>query len=588
MDNPKVFYIVSNEKRDHFYHYLVNLYSTQRTKIYWESELCLETVKNFCPTERVSFYPIIFSPDDSYYQKIDDFLKINKRVELISVLSLGYPNSTFSGFHILFIGNNFKNGVKLQNNDYEITIENFILAGIHGENNIKNILRELPDSKHQPLPVCTFRIESPFLEKFTSSVSKTINTILEQSKKEGQKEAVNLEINIDPPKSKVLYELDQLFSKEVKDYLSIDTEEFDTTAFIEKKINQINFHILNNSLEEIKKEYLAIEEKTLEKLNKEKKELKNNIQEYLKNTNNVTFIRQTIEAEIRKIKKKIATPLNINHFSSELSKFLNTTKTRIKNNLSYLKEEIITLKKIKKKWKPYLIYPIIVSAILTLPFFLLNRNLLEFIAGTLQQVLFSFSILIVISFTLSFLIRYRKIRKQLKVCKNLLKDLKNVASENLLNSKIADTSYEIIKRKLDIKKAGNLLVDYQNLLGTLDNYYLLYKNYPKTIDSSFNQKSSLILKTNDESQISNIEESLRGALKVIYKKLWKFPDYKTLESDFLEIIIDITKKSMRYFSEGDSQQLLNIFNKALNNFYELLPDKKVFVSLKHPILLDLL
>jgi len=579
---PKIFYILSEEKPIFFYDYLNTLYSTPGIKICWDKSFKPEIVKNFYPSKNISFYPILFpSPQDkesSYCKEIGNFVNKNQRIEFVVPLLLFSPhfqNFTFS-YPALFADKKFKNGIGLKPDDYKVIIENFILTGIHGEEELKSILRNIPCNKNLPLPFCTFRIEENFLENLILKIDEEVKKIYNKSE-EASAEKPDLDINIGPEKREFKDSLPEIIPGDVEDYFFVEEPEFNIDKLVKEKVDKITNLILTNSMGEITN--LKIEEwKDLkEKFEKEKNEKKDNLKEYLRNNYGIKSVRQELEEKVKEIFEKLSFPLDLNYFSSELQQFLLERERLIKKGTLKLKEEISFLNEIKRRWKPYLIFPFIFSLVLFLPVYLKIKKYLFFLRNIPQKFLFSFCGLFFLSLSLSFVIRWLKVKKQFKKCEDVLEELRNISAKNLIKGQIEKLSSKIMKKKFMVKDFGNLVTDYQNLMYSLDNYTSLYKN--SGLNLYFTLESSLLIKTETKIALEDTEggfqEEFYDRTKELYDNLWKFPDCERLKRDFLKIITEFLREKLTGYTSKNYQKLLNEFENILNSkFYELLPLEK--------------
>jgi len=576
MDNkPKFFYILLEED-PLFYNYLYSFYSEDDIKIYWNNNFKPDVVKDFKPEKEISFYIIMKSGENNIFETIKNFLVKNPRIKHVISLSLSPPSFT-SSFPILIVDRKFKNGVELKKDDYQIIIENFILIALYAEPQIINITTNFPyQNNNYSYPLCTFRVETDFFEKFISENKEIISKFLKNTEEITEEENDNFEINVLPEKRNFNETLPEILSEEVEDFLEIAEKKELIDEIVDKKIDELKELVLEKSLKGI---VLEINEwQTLKKNYEEEKNSKKEIlKEVIKKNFKIKYVRQKLEKIINNLSEEVKSQIDIKYFMSELKEYLLKTKENMKNKFLTLREEIIKLNEIKRKIKPYIKNPLKIAFILSLfLYFLKIRKSLPWLMG-LKKTFFIFLIFSGIFIIFAFLIRWWRIKKQYRKCKEILEDMKILVNKESIKNQIETLSSKIIKKKFIVSEYGNIITAYQNLIFTLDEYTKILRDFSQ-LNYTFIPNSSLCYKIHTNFKIGeNYNEKFNKAISELFENLWKFPDYQTLKLNLSQIFIEFLKEGIGNYNpeEKDLENMKEKFCNILNTkFYDLIPLEK--------------
>jgi len=585
--SKKLFYIIADEKENHFGGYLLNMYSDEDSSIIWDTELRKDLIAKFYPDEQVSFYPVILKKTDSNEQYNDVMSLIgDRRINIIALLSFNEPPpQTEVSFPILLIDREFENGVELKPDDCNVIIENFILAGLYGEKNIKEFFDRFRsfDSRIPLSTLCTFSIEIDIKKVLLTEISNCLQKIYRESEQDtGDDTSVELDINIAPTKIKFEKNLPEIFPGTPEDYFFILESGFQISEFTKKKIKIIEELILANSFD-IAGNYGRNEWKqTKDYFEKIKNEKQDAIKNYLKSYNKIKTVRNKIIKEIHKISEKIGFPLDINYFSEEIKRFLQKTENGIIEYLKRLIKELSQFEKMRKIWKPYILSPLFGAIILFIPVYIKIKPLLGFIQGLPGKILFVFLILLFLFLLASLGIRWLKLKRQFNKCQKILDELRGITGKETIKGMIEQISTKIMKRKFDVETSGVLARDYENLQFTLDNYTNIFRNYSNLTDLSiqFDFNSVLSIKTEGSITIEQQEKKIREKIEELYEFLWQFPEYDNLQKSFSNIVVNIFKQHIEKFvpQDTDFSLLVNKFNNVINDLYPMFPLKHTKIS----------
>lgn len=566
-EHKQLFYIVDEDEENYpFYGWLRVKYEGANRKLIYHGSFNDKHIEKVYPRSKVSLFIISFS--EINHRNIKNFLKQNPRFDLPFVLYVGREKEVEEEATIpwMYIGESFKNGIKITKHDYVRYTENFIETVIIAEEDFKRCFKNVRDR----LVFHSVKIETKdslhFFREFQKFFRENYKLMEETTPPE-----IDIEPLI-PSLDRFEVELPQtetpmFIKRSPEDYFEIIEEEFDIKTYIETLIGRIK-DFLYEQYKSIKKIWVREKEKLWKKHNEELSQKINNqsdrFKTFLKETKKLKYLRLKVYETLHEIEES-----EKNLSLTERQLFPESSfKNLLKDNFHELKQRIEKLFKYKR-WKLYLIATLSTSLVFSLPLsiFILKHY------GLLYKFVTFFVSSFIMFFLLFRLLRQLLIQKQYGKVNLLLKEsaenLNEKIKENLkrFNNSVMD---EILRKQI-LKRDHQFLINmYRDILGILDNYIYVFRHFGEFL-LTMSQDTPILIgaETPIEQKVEIPEKELVEILGML-----PFALSRSILYDRLYNIMLNTYKGYVADAKLEGNELEDRLNKAIKRFWEYFPSKR--------------